>query len=490
MSTGLSTGDSRYTTLAQILYLRNLYSFADRGGLAPTTENIIEIYCAWADWLYSRTMLKPQGNVAALDKPIKMNSAYNYCAVIGTLIDRILERRTRAIELTRLEHPSTRKSIVGVQAEKQNLEHTFTFGRLVQDLCDGLTLHVVRDAPLPISVQLRTGQCLTRACSIVDRKDVEEHALGNRHSLANIRIEAELMMFVAQTGMNLAQVMGLKLSQFSYVSHLDGYQVREYKARRGGTVLFEIFKDYRAHFERYLAWRRALFPDITLLFPFIGIKGSRIAERFNGQRLRSICSELSLPYIAASHLRNTRINWLLRRSADPEMTAEMAQHTTETLKGAYERPSLQRAITEVTHFWAKYDPDPDRTQAVAPGDCSGGAPCVLPDAPKAAPKPSCTTVSGCLWCANHRDIDSLDYVWSLATFGYLKALEVSRGNRPKHESESAPAKVAYMRIEAKLKWFEHSNDERRSWVQEARTRIEEEYFHPSFISEIFEFVES
>jgi integrase len=155
------------------------------------------------------------------------------------------------------------------------------------------------------------------------------------------------------------------------MSHLDGYQVKEYKARRGGTVLFEIFSEYKPHFERYLAWRRQLFPHSNRLFPFIGIRGRRPDRVVDSHRLREACKGLGLPFVSPRALRNTRVNWLLRMTGDPDLTAEMAQHTKRTLLEVYERPSLQRAMVEVTRFWSEFDPHLARTLAIAPGSCAG-----------------------------------------------------------------------------------------------------------------------
>lgn len=55
-------------------------------------------------------------------------------------------------------------------------------------------------------------------------------------------------------------------------------------------------------------------------------------------------------------LRNSRVNRLLRRSGDLELTAEMAQHAEQTLLGIYERPSQQRAMGEIMRFWNCADP--------------------------------------------------------------------------------------------------------------------------------------
>jgi hypothetical protein len=488
INAALASGRSRETGTAQILNLRYFFGFADRTGRPLTLERVVETYCAWTDWLFQRTRVSKRTAASKRDadsRPIGMHSAYAYASTVGALLDKILDRHTPAVELTRLERRTKRKSAVGVQAEKQNLESTFAFGHLLQDLCDGLTIQAVREAPFPVQILLRSGETLTRSGDRACHPHAENQNLGRRYPLANLRLEAELMMFIGQTGMNRAQAVRLELSRFFYMSHLDGYHVKEHKDRRGGSVLFEIFKEYKPHFERYLEWRRTLLPNSKLLFPFIGVGGSRPEVRFDGYRVRAVCKELNFPFVPPRLLRNTRVNWLLRKSADPDLSAEMSQHAKETLLKVYHQPSLQRAMVESTHFWSKFDPLSTRTQSVAPGDCNG-KPKEVVKAPKQAVTPNCDSASGCLWCESHRDIDSLDYVWALTTFGHLKAIELSRARLPQSDKDVPPAKHAIDRIQEKLRWFEQSSAMRREWVEEAQTRIAEGYFHSSFGEEIEE----
>jgi hypothetical protein len=488
INSSLAAGRPRASADRQILLLRILFGFADDQNLPLTVDEIVSTYCMWADWLHSRTQLKKD---AAREKQaggarfISSRVAFDYGAVVGTLIDRILERHTSIIELTRLYWRPQRKTAIGVQAEKQNLGHTFEFGYFIQDICDGLRLEIVTRSQFPIYLPLRNNKEIIWNTPKKDHVsyNFENKAIGERYHLVNFRIEAELLMFIAQTGMNVKQALNLELRQFSYASYLDGYRVKDFKSRRDGAVLFEIFADYRPHFERYLAWRRELFPNSALLFPLIGLEGTRQDRRFQNHRVRSVCLDLGMPYIPPRELRNTRVNWLLRQSGDPELTAELAQHAKETLLNVYERPSLQRAMTETIRFWTKVDPHQSLTQSVAPGGCTG-APVQAPERPADAPAPDCVKPSGCLWCENHRDVDSLDYVWALSSFMHLKRLELSKAPIPLTDNETPPAKHAVSRIQEKLKWYELSNDLRCEWVQESQMRIEEGEYHPDFNIEI------
>jgi hypothetical protein len=479
-------GGSRWSAHTSIRFLRYFFTWAEENNRPLTFDSIQQTYLAWADALVQRVRVV---------KDISQRSAYESASCVDSLLSLILERRIPLIQLTRLEMPRKRKTARGVQAEKQNLQQTFAFGHMLQDICDGLTLEVVLNGALPVPIQFRTGDVVLQ-WSLTSRNWTEqallthqaEGTLRTRYPLANLRVEAELMMFIGQTGMNLAQATSLRLRHFAYVPHLMGYQVKERKYRRGGEVLFEIFKDYRPHLDRYLAWRRELFPDEDLLFPFVRPFGGAEDGRFQGQRIRAVCKELGISYVPAQSLRNTRVNWLLRRSADPDLTAEMSQHMKETLLSVYERPSQQRAIGEVMRFWAQSDPNLNRTTPIAPGECNG-RPQPMSEKPKEAPQPDCIRPSGCLWCEHHRDIDTEDYVWSLASFGHLKLIELSGPNGARRQIEKThPAQYAIDRITEKLRWFHRSNERRRAWVKEAQLRIEEGSYHPSW-KEIIEGME-
>jgi hypothetical protein len=305
-----------------------------------------------------------------------------------------------------------------------------------------------------------------------------------RRDLINLRIQAELLMFIGQTGMNLAQAAQIPLSRFNYSSDIDGYKVRDYKPRRKGEVLFEIFSEYRSHFERYLEWRRELFNDAEKrLFPLMRRNGVREDSKITFAYIKTACRNTRVTWTPPSTLRGTRVNWLLRRSGDPDMTAEMAQHHERTLLDVYEVPSQQRAVSEIIQFHLQNDPAlacKTLLLAVGPGECDG-IPKTSPAKPETAPGPDCLRASGCLWCEHHRDIDSLDYVWALACFRHIKILELSQILPTSKESKVMhPAEHTIEKLSEKLLWFRDSNKTRREWVEESLARVEEGYYHDNW----------
>lgn len=490
----LTAGGSKATAISIIERLRAMFGWADLAGHTLSLDTVASVYVRWSDHLLHRVWVI---------KDMSERSAYHSGLMVGSVLDKVLERGSPIIMTTRLTKPPRRKRGRGIEADKQNLEQTFAFGHLLLDIMDGLSLDSVW-GPLPVRIRMRTGKELVEWSGLRPLEQLRwanpqsrqqrynakisakirsayeaDRTLRTRSPLANLRIEAELLFFMSQTGMNRAQAHQLKFRHFSYSSSIDGYLVRDYKQRRKGEVLFEIFAEYKSVFERYLAWRKDIFPDESdgLLFPLVRT-GGRAEDKAPGFiRIREVCKRLGTRFIPPSQLRNTRINWILRRSGDADLTAEQAQHSKQTLVHIYEEPSLQRAMTEVVRYWKSNDPS---IAPPAPGVCSG-SPEPVTVIPPEATKPDCIRPSGCLWCEHHRDVDCFDYVWAVSSFRHLKSIELAKYHPPQKKNwPTHPAVFAIERLSDKLHWFHHSNSVRHGWVEESLVRIDEDDYHPAW----------
>ncbi|MDD2122553.1 MULTISPECIES: site-specific integrase [Pseudomonas] len=491
-------GGSKWTAESAITQIRKLFQWADEEARILSLENLQSEFLAWSDFVLYRWQIA---------KSISQRSAYCNVSAAAYILDSVLERTTPLISITRLRMPSLRPKATSAASEKQSLENTFEFGFFLQDICDALSADIVLKGNLPISIPLRRGGKLLEWSGYPHPKEAtyylsldpakldkialkarnksirnlqawqSESTQKTRHPLLNRRIEAELLIFISQTGMNLSQAHKLQLKNFYYSSHLDGYQIRDRKARRGGEVLFDIYSEYKPHFERYLAWRKTLFPERKELFPLVRKHGRNFQTKPQFT-IRTVCKSIGLKFIPPQTLRHTRVNWLLRRTGNPSVTAEMGQHTKETLLRVYEKPNQQQAITEIVSFWNSFDPTILKKVAVAPGHCNGVPARV--DSDVATLKPDCLRPSGCFWCAHHRDIDRMDYLWALTSFRHLKIIELSKWVPPSNNEITHPAKIVIVRISDKLKWFGESSNERSQWLGEALARVEEGNYHPDW----------
>ncbi|MGF6853938.1 hypothetical protein [Paraburkholderia sp. CI3] len=159
------------------------------------------------------------------------------------------------------------------------------------------------------------------------------------------------------------------------------------------------------------------------------------------------------------------------------MTAEMAQNAKETLLRTYEDPNHQLAAVEISHFHSISDPT---IVPPGPGACIDQSPEPLPNAPSGAPRPDCVSPAGCLFCQHQRDLDEENYVWSLASYRYLKSLELSKYRPPNKRQDPHPAALVISRIGAKLDALRSIDSRHAQWVNEALTRIDEGVFHPAW----------
>ncbi|MCW6596095.1 site-specific integrase [Yersinia ruckeri] len=492
----LAGGGSRFSAQNKIGALRNFFAWSDSEGGSLSLETVANTFIRWTDHLRHRHLV---------ERSLSESTLYDLTRLTATMLDRALDRQASLSKSTRIRKPRGKGKVHISKADKQNLQNTFAFGHFLADVCNALTSEATI-GPLPVCIRLRTGQILEQ-WSGLPRPDKaaarrtrpqtsaqietsratraaweEDRTLRTRYPLVNLRIESELLMFIAQTGLNLQQAHTLRVEQFHYTSYLDGYQVRTYKNRREGEVLFEIFASYREWFKRYLGWRSAWFSDEPngLIFPLIRSGGRILENATQFENVTRICRELGMSIIRPRKLRGTRINWLLRESQNPHQVAELAQHSVETLIRVYADPHPQIAMVEITRFHQQTDPS---LSPPAPGRCVSATPESMSVIPKNAPRPDCINAAGCLFCTQHRDIESEDHVWSLYSFRHLKSLELARYCPPtlgQHLIAEHPALLIIDRLTAKLRFFEESSEVRRLWVEEARARICEGDYHPAW----------
>ncbi|HDS1696893.1 MULTISPECIES: hypothetical protein [Pseudomonas] len=487
----LQLGRSEVTVVARIEHLRRFYIWADEQCMSVTHETVERAFYGWVEHLIYRITIQ---------KSFKQVNAWRVAASVDRLISSVLDlelgliRNTRLTSTTKAKHP-VKKS------DKTNLSDAFKYGHALLDIVNGLPLEIIY-GKLPILINLRDGNTLVEWCRLKKPEDVksllkrpsraayisdarkrweDEHSLRTRYAVINLRIEAELLIFISQTSMNLAQAIAYTRGQFRFQSNDDAVNVfRAYKGRRGGEVEFRVFKEYASIFKKYLAWLDAIFgPDEMRLFPFYHPhKLPSKLKRHTFQAIESRLTPLGYKIFKPTALRNLKVNWLLRQRLTPGIVSEMAQHTEETLLQVYEKPHHQTATMEITRFLKESDPS---LTPAGPGACSitCGPPSPIENTPKEAPKPDCINASGCLFCFFHRDVDSLDYMWTLATLRYCKMLELETYISPEKKAPAHPAHATIKRISEKLNAIAASSKTRSTWVVEAMARVAEANYHPS-----------
>ena len=485
-------GVSRRSLIARRDYIRNFFSWSDDHAITISIETAEHAFLEWSDFLWHRSHIQ---------KKIKKDSAYHGASYVSNALARALNQNAveqhfegRALmRKTRL-----RRSRKGTpNADKSNQQDLARFGRFLVSLCEDLTAEAIR-GPMPFTITLPNGASRHWPRSMRRLDDVkhpeadwyidarralgrDQHVSGNRHraALVNLRIEAELGLFVSQTGMNATQAQNLKREPYRWQSVDDEALVyRVHKGRRQGQAVFRVFKAYREWFRTYLEWLDALQLKDDRLFPFVEavrIIAPKHAYR-NASALRQLCRDAGVPHYSYRSLRKSRQNWLLRLTGDPDLTATMGAHAKQTLLRVYEEPHHQSAAARISRHHQQFDP----TLAPGPGRCAdpAHAPSRESDAPPMAPQPDCISPEGCLFCIHHRDVIDFDYAWKLVSHAECKALERDHYERPMRNADPHPADEVVDRINAKLDAIASYSREAKHWVTEARERAWSGRYHP------------
>ncbi|SOU05659.1 hypothetical protein LMG19144_00698 [Xanthomonas arboricola pv. fragariae] len=484
----VAMGMSRITIKNAIRSMRNLFAWCDETGRQITHETARDDFWAWSEHLLRR---------ATITRDISYTTAYGYVRNADAPMSRALQLAGSLRKQTRMRRNRARTNVLGPRADKQSLEDAFAFGRALHNIISALTYDVIL-GDLPVGIRLHNGVVLTEwswsppGSASQPSADPTGHsdesasagavALQARGPLINLRIEAELLTFIAQTGMNLTQAYRLRQGQFKHVrTHDDLVSYRINKRRRGGEAEFHVYRAYRPYFEAYLSWReRIAAPGDTRLFPFLQFGEAPAIDSVRGfDSVRNRMRRAGLPWVGPQKLRRIRVNWLLRRSESTSITALMVQHKETTLVSVYEQPNHHLASAEVTKFQRAIDPS---LPSAGPGACIrplGGV--VVSESAGSTPLPDCVSPSGCLFCTFHRDLDSEDYVWSLVTLRFLKRLELHRyAPSTALKSSAPPAEHVIDRIGAKLKALAETNEVRALWVRESESRVREGRYHAAW----------
>lgn len=469
----LERGVSCHTINANLRRISSFISWADARSAVLDMQSLRELYLAWCGHMVHRYKVV---------KDISHASAYSCVAgpakIIGLALGFIGGEPGRTIlKHSTMVAPRRRRKVVGAKAAKRKMEDLYAFGHALLDLCTGLSIGMVCRR-MPIHLPLRSGKVMTiKGSRYAKKRCKKKHMIKERRSIINLRIEAELLIFITQTGMNLSQAESLQQFQFRYQTNGDELNVfRSYKGRRGGEVIFRCFREYRGHLNNYLAWldKLDMCGEDKRMFPFL-----RRSEPISGWGFRAtkqLFEASGVPHIMPRELRKARVNWLLRRSRDPGLTAEQVAHTKETLLRDYEEPHHQSASVELARFHRATDPT---LEAPGSGKCvrEQSGPCMVENAPGNAPEPDCISPEGCLFCVHQRDVVSADYCWKLASHAQLKKLELVKYRPPKGEKEH-PAQAVIDRIGMKLNAIAKGSKVRCQWVRDALDSVRAGIFHP------------
>ncbi|WP_157779659.1 site-specific integrase [Cupriavidus pauculus] len=456
-----------------------------------TLKSIKDAYVDWTGWL----------NMCARAGRFGYPHAYAVSITVGKILTESVGSDARFSASSGVKPPGRAKFNIPPSGDDLNFDEAQRFGEMLLDISDSLTEEAIR-GPLPVKIVFRSGKVIEKWLRLgADETELRTLAEGvkpstrdatlekrqaygtvgtneTRFPLLNLRLLAELLIFISQTTSCLKEASKLQAGNFSYRSDVDGYKVsRVYKNRRHGPVEFTIYKEYRPYFERFLKWRKRMFPNSPLMFPFIRFRQGADNKVPKYKPIREICKQVGVPFIGARRLRKIHQNWFLRRSQDADLTAAKGNHSKDVLLRVYAKPDKQIAIVELAKYHQQKNPLQD---CPGPGVCIEKHPDPLPGIPDVAASPDCINAAGCLFCFHNRDINSLDHVWSLSSYRHLKTLELGSYRILNKDKFPSPARALIERITEKLKAFADMGKLQSSWVEEALARVDEGDFHPKW----------
>ncbi|HJW25891.1 MAG TPA: hypothetical protein VJ576_13425 [Rhodocyclaceae bacterium] len=252
---------------------------------------------------------------------------------------------------------------------------------------------------------------------------------ANRHFRSRRRVERALLavktfmiLFVAATGMNPAQVVALPWSTEldealdNPLTERQGFRSIKYRANNR-TVHFEIGVQFMPHFRRYLELRRYLLDGCEFELLFVGFRGSRpsnitvplpqtreifantykILRRFDG----------SLPKVMPRQWRAAKQDHLVRHH-DVHTAARLMQHSIRTAVRKYSNGSEMMHQTEMGNFLTQVEKVVlARDDLLEHGETRSIGLCASPNHPSPISghvpvTPDCKGPEGCLFCGQYR----------------------------------------------------------------------------------------
>ena len=488
-------GDAAATNKNKVYAIRSFYIWGDQNNRNLTAKSAREDCIAYLRYLHER---------AYKHGTLKKSSARALASTLVPMLPGVL-RTSALLRAAGFDRSSKLIKVLGARSDKQSLSEALQFIDFLECITSQLT-HEKLIGNLPVAASLPDGNSIELLGTAPLRNFTNRKARGRsrpasfspvdsrkaiemRSGLINLCIELHMLYFIAITGMNLGQASSLQMHSARYQSGSDDRNtLRVYKNRRGGNVEFEIPRSYRPQLDAFLNFRREIFhltTDAPELFLFVHRhnKSHRVGRsQKNGPAFtstRKLCKLLGIPFLSPQRLRSTRANWFLRRSQDPDLTAELMQHTREVLLDTYADPNHQLTAVEIAKFHASTEVT---IAAAITGTCEETSPEARPDAPECAPRPDCTSPAGCLFCSHYRGIESADYAWSLATYRYLKSIEICRAAaRSQSLAAMTPAGAVVERVTDILNTLGRSSDACAAWVAEANAKVFEGNHHPDWL---------
>jgi integrase len=230
-----------------------------------------------------------------------------------------------------------------------------------------------------------------------------------RRLLAFHAVSTFCILFLAETGMNWAQVTELSWSNdFEVNASHQGFRTIKWRAG-GKLVSFELPVGFMPKFKQYLAIRRYLLNGraCDLLFFKQGAKGRGSSPTPLKSNLNSTYAMLrridpTLPLVTSREWRAAKSDWLVRNT-DPSTAALVLQNSERTVLTSYAEGSESVHLAEMSNFLNEVASRVlPKDQAVEGGVSRAVGVCASFGTPipiaEVSVQPDCRRPEGCLFC--------------------------------------------------------------------------------------------
>ena len=247
-----------------------------------------------------------------------------------------------------------------------------------------------------------------------------------RHSqrihIGTIALNAFIILFTAQTGMNWSQILNLQWdNEFHISSTHQLFRTIKWRAA-GKECSFEIPVGFMPRFKNFIKLRNYLLnnQNFEYLFFTAGERGLGTPKQVKSFTLHGIYSAIKridplLPTIQSREWRAAKSDWLVRNT-DISTTALILQNTEKTVLSSYIAGSESAHWEEISNFLHNISkvilsPNHDQKQLLqsAIGKCSSFGNPIIPQENDSINTPNCINPEGCLFCENYRiHVDETD----------------------------------------------------------------------------------
>ncbi len=244
-------------------------------------------------------------------------------------------------------------------------------------------------------------------------KKNENEVTSIRLQHAGIAMNAFLVLFVANTGMNWSELTRLTWRK-TYEIGVDTQGFREIKYRAfDKTVTFIITSSFLPYFKAYLELRdyvQRYTENTSLLFFTISARSTYKPRKLRETKLTLICQSFrlfdpSLPIISAKEWRATKSDYLVSNT-DLSVSSILLQSDERTVQDHYTKGSRTKGISEISDFLERvvskvkqHNQDNLIVVDSALGNCNN------PGNPSPENEslivPDCKKGEGCLFCKNY-----------------------------------------------------------------------------------------